>query len=809
MKKALALFFLPAIIAFTGKAASDPILVPTAVGNYYVTPLPGNAYRIATARTPRADGTRTNLKESANMRTWLEAETFGASGAGYTLSIDRRTGRVSFVASNGDTILSQLPSPSFFADPSKTDILLKFQSPKGFSYYGAGERGQALRQNGDTLRMWNRPNYGYGEGDTRISQMGITVPYILAVPDPGTTRNGIHPYGLLFNDPARAELILGNDLIEYKSESSLPISYTFIGGDNIASVTSNFTHVTGKQDLPPLWSLGYITSKYGYRTDKEALGAVDSLKREGYPVDGIIFDLYWYGKETDMGRLEWNRDQFPHHRAMLDSLNSMGVNTILIHQPYINKTGALDNYMMLAADSLLVTDSLGTVHDVHTWVGDAGMFDISNPATREWLWSRLRDITKDGVYGWWGDLGEPEQHPLTMKHHNGLGTVDYHNIYGNEWSRLIYDGLRKDFPDRRPFLLMRGGSTGLHAYSVFPWTGDVARSWEGLQPQIKLSLNSGLAGLAYMSSDIGGFAVDPEKPYDPELYTRWLQFGVFSPILRTHAQNQPEPYHYPGMHDILLDLIKMRYRWLPYNYSLAFENAMYGQPLMRPVNYYGACSREEMDIDTEYLWGSEVLVAPVMTQGAKSRKVIFPTLGNCDNPPVWINWFNPRETYKGGTVAEVAAPIERFPLFIKAGSFIPQFEKDIDNVRDYSSSILTVNYYPSAEPSEYTMYDDDHLSPGSIENGEYEMITFRAFPSVSKGAKGKSIVNAYDISINSLFGFAGMPETREITLRMIGERRPRSITLNGEPLRFSYDAASRTLTTVIVLKGDAELRIMF
>ncbi len=812
MRKAFAALLSFAFAILPLAAQSDPILVPTAAGNYYVTPLPGNAFRIATVPSPRTDGSRANRTANVIPRSWLDSESFGAFGKGYALNINRKSGRISFISTDGDTLLSQIPSPSF-GTKGDSPVSLQFSVLPAYSFYGAGERGQSLRQNGDTLTMWNRPNYGYGEGDPRISQMGITVPYILAAPAPGSNMSATPPFGLLFNDPARATLLLGDGTLDYESESSLPISYTFIGGRSMSDISNNFTMITGRQDLPPLWALGYITSKYGYHTDKEALGAIDSLKRAGYPVDGLIFDLYWYGKETDMGRLEWNKSQFPRHRAMLDSLKSMGVNTVLIHQPYINKIGALDNYNMLAADGLFVTDSAANVNDVHTWVGDAGMFDISNPATKEWLWSRLRDLTKDGVYGWWGDLGEPEQHPLSMKHSNGLGTIDYHNIYGNEWSRMIYDGLRRDFPDRRPFLLMRGGSTGLHAYSVFPWTGDVARSWEGLQPQIKLSLNAGLSGLAYMSSDIGGFAVDEKHPYDPELYTRWMQLGVFSPILRTHAQNQPEPYHYPDNHDTLLELVKMRYRWLPYNYTLAFENALGGAPLMRPLNYYGACSQQEMNVEDEYLWGAEVLVAPVMTPSAKSRTVLFPTLGNCDTPPVWIYWFDPSKKFKGGTTASIPTPLDRFPLFVKAGSFIPQYEKEIANVTEYDPSVLTVDYFTSEYPSEYMLYDDNHVSPTSVVEGEYQTIIFRAIPILEnvkgKGGKSASKVSGYDILMQPIFGYEGMPETREINLRVIGTTRPRTIFLDGKPLPFTYDRTSATAAFTVTLAGDMEIQLRY
>ena len=177
----------------------------------------------------------------------------------------------------------------------------------------------------------------------------------------------------------------------------------------------------------------------------------------------------------------------------------------------------------------------------------------------------------------------------------------------------------------RPLIMMRGGTAGLQRYSVFPWTTDVSRSWGGLQPQVNLMLNSGLSGLGYMSSDLGGFAVDPEHPRDEELYVRWVQMGAFTPVMRTHAQQQPEPYHYPGSEEILKRFVKMRYQWLPYNYTLAYENSAFGRPLARPLNFNGENPGEKYaSLTDEYMWGNEVLVAPVMEQGARERKVLFP-----------------------------------------------------------------------------------------------------------------------------------------------------------------------------------------
>lgn len=766
--------------------ADGEIMVSTPGGTVCVLPVADDIFRVTCV--PAAGESPVFIpSQSATLAPYAPGTHVMATGeAVYVTSplagvvIDRSSGRVSFMDASGAPLLSEAGGVDN-SDPSVKTVTLV---PSGDdSFYGTGDRGHRLRLNGDRLTMYNRQNYGYTSGDSRIDQMNITIPYVAS--DRG--------YGILFDDHAKATLSLG-DTIRYESETPYGLSYYFIeGGGDLAGATEGMSRLTGRQGLPPLWTLGYITSKYGYKTEQETRDVVSRLKEGGYPLDGVVLDLYWYGKEEDMGRLEWNAEQWPDHAGMLRDFNAMGVNTVLISQPYINKKGAIDNYNELSSKGMLVTDADGRTHDVSTWVGEAGMFDVSNPDTREWYWNRYRDLTAEGVAGWWGDLGEPEVHPETMRHHNGMTAEQYHNVYGNEWSRIIYEGLRRDYPAMRPMLMMRGGTAGLQRYGVFPWTTDVSRSWGGLQPQVRLMLSAGLSGLGYMSSDLGGFAVDREHPTDPELYVRWVEMGAFTPMLRTHSTVDAEPYHYPEYEPILKEYISMRYKWLPYNYTLAYENASEGLPLARPLNFRSADSGSEAlrDVGDEYLWGDDVLVAPVMTAGAVSRKVVFPS-------GTWINWWNPAETYRGGTTATVKAPLERLPLFVRKGAFIPQYERPVENVGDYDPAILTVRYYPAKEWTRYTLFDDNRLSPTSLEDGEFQLIHF------SGSDQGGEI----HIRLSAEGSYRGMPDGRQLTFEVIGvSRRPSSVTLSdGTVLEgfasprmirqngWCWDPASRTLT---------------
>lgn len=689
------------------------------------------------------------------------------TGGGIVVRIDSVSGAVDIVAGP-----KRVVSDNGLREISGGERRLELSTVGEGSFYGAGERGYSFNLAGDTLVMFNKQNYGYTAGEERIKQMNITMPLFIS-------SNG---YAVVFDDFAAAKMVMSNPIV-YTTESASPVSYYFINGaGSLPDVTRELSALTGRQKLPPFWALGYITSKYGYRTQQETLGVVDTLKRAGYPLDGIVLDLYWYGKEEDMGRLTWDKNQWPDHKKMLSELKDRNVNTVIISQPYILRNGrGLENYNELAAKGMMVKDSTGGPQEVKIWVGEGGMFDVSNPDTRAWMADRYKELTLEGVGGWWGDLGEPEVHPESGIHANGLTAREYHNLYGNDWSSIIADMFAKEFPDRRLMTMMRGGTTGLQRYSVYPWSTDVSRSWGGLQPQITIMLNSGLSGLGYMSHDVGGFAIDPEAPYDPELYVRWLQLGTFSPILRTHAQATAEPYNYPDQQNIILPLIKERYKWLPYNYTLAFENASQGQPLVRPLNFYSPGSHKFDDITDEYLWGRDVLVAPVTVQGATERRIVFPD-------GLWVDYNHPGRIYHGGDTITYPAPLEVLPLFVRTGAIIPQADYEMKSTEDYKTDSYTINYYPYLGESSYTLFEDDRKSTSSLKDEAYSLIDFRADASIE----------GINLSVSAKGTYPGAPKSRKLTFKIyLVDGDPSSVTIDGRKLKrgaWKYDRTASMLT---------------
>lgn len=667
---------------------------------------------------------------------------------------------------------------------------LTLSTVHGASLYGAGERGHSLNLANDTLIMYNKQNYGYTGDERRIAQMNISMPLLVS-------SNG---YALLFDDYGTATMTTGAD-ITYTFEDARPISYYYVTGKDasLASVTTALTSLTGRQELPPLWTLGYISSRYGYHTDDELSGVVDSLQTAGYPLDGVVLDLYWYGREQDMGRLAWDKQQWPDPDDMLTFLKKKHINVVTIAQPYVLRNGrGVDNYNFLAPKGMLVMnkDTVSRPLDVTIWVGQGGMFDVSNPETRQWLAERYGSLSERGVSAWWGDLGEPEVHPEKGLHANGLLTRQYHNLYGNDWSEIVYDMHKAKFPNTRMMTMMRGGTTGLQRFNVFPWSTDVSRTWGGLEPQIRIMLNSGLSGLGYMGHDVGGFAiVDPENTTDDELYVRWMQLGVFSPMLRTHAQYKAEPYNYPKYKSLLLALAKERYRWIPYNYTLAWENATKGWPLVRPLDFHDATASGRYDnISDQYLWGRDIMVAPVMTKGTTQRPIIFPEGSN------WVDINNPANTYKGGSIINYDAPIDCTPVFAREGSFIVTADYPMKSTAQYRNSRYHIDYYPAEDTqTSSTIFEDDMTTPTTQGHNQGRTIT------MTGNDTGKQI----DVTLCAQGDYAGAKDVKTLTMVFNGlKKQPRYIEADGRSLRIVYDKERGTATVAFAWHVERPIYII-
>jgi oligosaccharide 4-alpha-D-glucosyltransferase len=338
-----------------------------------------------------------------------------------------------------------------------------------------------------------------------------------------------------------------------------------------------------------------------------------------------------------------------------------------------------------------------------------------------------------GVAGWWGDLGEPEKHPADMYHNVAsfgvnrlMSANEVHNMYGHQWSKMLSQNFKKDYPAQRLFYLNRAGFAGSQRYSVFPWTGDVSRSWSGYRAQLLNLQSMSLSGIPYIHSDAGGFGGGDN---DPELYIRWLQFAAYTPIFRPHGTAladlepgvkdipseptfQEEPYK-----TIARNLIKNRYALLPYNYSLAYEQTANGKALIRPMFYYDNTDINLLTASDQYMWGDAFLVAPVLQPGAVTRKLYLPK----------GEWYT-RSNYikSGGQWIIDSVDINELPVYVKAGSIIPLWIKDhyVSTAAYEVKTPVTIRYYPSATNSTFTFFDDDGKTPQSIVAKAFQRVTF-------------------------------------------------------------------------------------
>lgn len=434
---------------------------------------------------------------------------------------------------------------------------------------------------------------------------------------------------------------------------------------------------------------------------------------------------------------------------MMSDFAAQGVRTICITEPFF--TSDSQNYSVLKQKGYFADDDVSNMG----WLGSdrVGLIDASNPEAMDWMWQFYKQRTEEGMGGWWLDLGEPESHDDDSRHIGGtVGQV--HNEFGDLWTSRIYRGYKEDFPDVRPFLMPRAGTAGMQRYSTFPWSGDIRRSYKGLEAQIPALLSAGMSGVGYLGNDVGGFAADGVGT-DADLYLRWVEMSTFSPMLRTHSTDRPEPYlpEYASVFDAVKKYLHLRYSYLPYTYTLAWENAVKGTPLARPLNFHDSADAASSPAGCrdQYLWGRDIMVAPVVTENTVKRSIAFPQ-------GTWVDLNDLTKVYAGGSTVEYDVPMEKLPYFGRMGSFIPQFSQtayttssEIDNSRLTITCLLPAS---TTEAVRSVMFDDDHVSTTSLADGSYLLTTF----------EGEGTTDGHVIRVSHSGAYTGMPAVRTYTL---------------------------------------------
>lgn len=621
--------------------------------------------------------------------------------------------------------------------------------------YGGGARVLGMNRRGNRLTLYNRAHYGY---ETRSELMNYTLPLMMSS----------NLYAVLFDNAGLGYLDLDSqksNTVSYESYSGTP-NYFIVAGDNWYDLISQYTLLTGRQPLPPIWTFGNFSSRFGYHTQKQTEETVDKFSKEDIPLDAVIIDIYWFGKEIkgEMGNLAWYTDSFPEPDKMIRKFKNKGIKTVLVTEPFILTTS--NRWNEAVKEDILAKNKNGEPYRFDFYFGNTGLIDLYKPSAREWFWNIYKDLTLQGIDGWWGDLGEPEVHPADIIHAVGTGN-DIHNAYGHEWAKLIYEGYSKDFPNVRPFILMRAGYAGSQRYGIIPWSGDVSRSWGGLVSQPEIALQMGMQGLAYMHSDLGGFAGGDS--INDELYVRWLQYGIFQPVFRPHAQEHipAEPvYQHYRTKLFAKDAIELRYSLLPYNYSLAFENSRTGHPLMRPLFFLETDNSSLLTYDSCYMWGDAFLVAPVKKPGEIYQEVYLPKDYN------WTDFFT-NQVYKGGRFLKYPLTMNNIPVFVKSGSFVPM-TPGLKNTSAYTITDFEMHYYADIDGSnnEYTLYHDDGITPSAAERGLSQSVIFKA----TEEKEGLLEISMEKVTDNEAYS----KEKDKVKFCVHNlEMRPASVTING------------------------------
>ncbi len=699
---------------------------------------------------------------------------FGTTGL--TVVVDRSPFRISYLY-KGKPLVAEKGGYSR-GDKFET---IEFALDESEALYGAGARAVGMNRRGNRFQLYNRADYGYGATSKLLN---FTIPVALSS----------KKYAIHFDNPQTGFLDFDSrkdGTLRFEVRGGRK-TYQVVAGDSWDGVMADYTALTGRQPLPPRWAFGNFASRFGYKSEAQTRAVVDKFIDEKIPLDAVVLDLFWFGKtvKDTMGNLAWDRDTFPTAEKMMADFRQKGVKTIVITEPFILTTSS--RWQEAAARKALATGKDGQPASYNFYFGNTGIVDLYRPEGRDWFWDIYKGLKDGGVAGWWGDLGEPEVHPSWVRHGaNGeKGADEVHNIYGHDWARLIFDGYKKNFPNERPFILMRAGYSGSQRFGMIPWSGDVSRSWGGLQSQMEISLQMGMQGLAYMHSDLGGFA---NAVLDDELYLRWLQYGVFQPVFRPHAQDDvaPEPVFRSERTKVLArEAVWLRYAMLPYNYTLAFDNSRTGTPLMRPVLFE---EDEATTMASTYLWGRDFLVAPVLEPGATRKEVQFPVKDS-----VWFD-FHTGEKHRGG-ILEVVKPVEaHIPVYVRAGAFIPM-AKVVQSTRDYSTRQLDLHYYHDASVASSTgkMYDDDGETADAFEKGQYEIVRF-----ASKYADGR-----LEVALQTETGKAQSPQERGFSLKVhnVGAK-PRAVTVDGRAVKFVWNGKHQLLEVPVAARKQPSSKV--
>jgi len=688
------------------------------------------------------------------------------------VTVRHRPFRVAVFSSEGGSLDEDDPAMGTAISGSASRVYKRLRPDE--HVYGFGEKNGKLNRRGKMLggysfTMWNSDTYGY---DASIDPLYASFPFYLVL------RNG-RAHGIFLDNTHRSNFDVGHQfqhLLSFGAEGG-ELDYYFIDGPDPKQVIARYAQLTGRMPLPPLWALGYHQCRYSYYPESRVRFIADNFRERRIPADVLWLDIHYL---DGYNPFTWDSTRFPDPRRLVTDLRSQGFRTVTIIDPHPKKQPGWSVYDSGLAGHHFVTNPDGSVLEAPVWPSQAekdpapSVFpDFSRPATREWWGGLYKGLVDLGVAGIWNDMNEPALFvPPTgtmspeVRHDNEGQPTDHreiHNVYGMLMTQSTFEGLSKLRPDERPFVLTRATFSGGQRYAAL-WPGDNVSTWTALQGTIPMLSSLGLSGFPFVGSDIGGFAESPT----PELFTRWLQAGVFYPFMRTHTTfgtDDQEPWSYGVAHEIVnRQAIELRYRLLPHIYNVMQQASETGLPALRPLFLEFPSDDRTWDQDDQFMFGSDLIVAPVLRPGERNRGVYLPK-------GTWYDFWTSRQ-YLGDRSITVPVNLSSIPVFVRAGAFIYQ-QPVVQHTGEMPGQALRVSVYP-AQSSTSTLYEDDGHTL-QYRNGVFAKRRFTQ--TRTSDARGRDLTATIDIAAAE---GSYRPAARPLVL---------SVRWTGEPGSVSVGAA--------------------
>ena len=627
--------------------------------------------------------------------------------AALRVSITHRPFRISVFDAQGQSLDADDPAMGTAIAGRASRVFKRLRQDE--QIYGLGEKNGKLNRRGKMLggysySMWNSDTFGY---DASIDPLYASVPFYLVL------RNG-RSHGIFLDNTHRSNFDIGHqfqDLLSFGAEGG-ELDYYFINGPDPKQVITRYSQLTGRMPLPPIWALGFHQCRYSYFPESRVRFIADNFRERSIPADVIWLDIHYM---DGYNPFTWDQARFPDPARLASDLRKQGFRMVTIVDPHPKKQPGWSVYDSGLAGNHFVKNPDGSVLEANVWPSQAdkeknpgpSVFpDFSRPSTRDWWGGLYKGLLDVGVAGIWNDMNEPALFvpptgtmPLDARHDNEGQPTDHreiHNVYGLTMTRSTFEGLSRLRPTERPFVLTRATYAGGQRYAAL-WPGDNVSTWTALQASIPMLSSLGLSGMPFVGSDIGGFADSATA----ELYTRWLQTGVFYPFMRTHTAfgtDDQEPWSYGAAHEIVnREAIELRYRLLPHIYNVMQQASETGLPAMRPLFLEFPSDGRTWDQDDQFMFGSDLVVAPVLRAGDRQRTVYLPA-------GTWYDFWTGR-AYRGESEHSLPVTLRSIPIFVRGGAFIFQ-QPVVQHTGDMAGQPLRVSVYP-AESSTSTLYEDD------------------------------------------------------------------------------------------------------